>query len=110
MNKLIPKSNELYWDENKVGIRNGWAISQAVQIVGQYGAEEIKKWTQWFLDYSNELRDKQADAYNALGRTNSGEYGVHTAQSKIEALHRARDKKAPMNSLDIEPTKEQKAD
>ena len=61
------------WDEQKVGIRNGWAIGQAVQMLCSYKGEVtrdieqeiIKEWTQWFLKYAEELRDEQADAYNA---------------------------------------------
>lgn len=89
----IKKSKDMPWDEQKVGIRNGWAIGQAVQmsryletmvtpevlvrlenkveftelLKSQNSATKgsIKQWTQWFLQYAEELRDEQADAYNA---------------------------------------------
>ena len=67
----IKKFKDLPWDENRVGIRNGWAVGQAVQITVAFSDDadvqekKIKDWTQWFLTYAEELRDEQADIYNA---------------------------------------------
>src|SRR3990167_5134773 len=67
----IKKSKDLLWDESRVGMRNGWAIGQAVQMTiaeDEPDMNNIKKWTQWFLNYANELRDDQVSAYNASQR------------------------------------------